>query len=788
VGRLLPLTRRAVVAAVGSTVGAAIALLISFYAVPLPERLSAAPSPVVRWRDGTPAHIFLAPDDRTRMAVRLTDVDPAYVRALFELEDRRFTTHVGVDPIALMRAAIGNLTGAGPRSGASTLTMQLVRVVEPRPRTYLSKGVEVWRAMQLETRLSKDQILSAYLTFTPYGRNVEGVEAASWAYFGHGSAHLAADEIAVLLAVPQAPNARYPAAANVSRLRAARDRIAAYLVSRDALPRGEGAAAVSGSALLDTVRGRPVPTRLRPFPREIAEVARWVRAEHPDVSDLTTTLDSGLHRTILRHVSRGRSTREERGIRHIAVVVVEHRTHEVVSLIGSLDPDGEGLGDQVPMFDVPRSPGSALKPFIFALGVDYGRALPDHLVLDIPAAYQGYAPRNFEDGYDGLVRLDHALSRSLNLPFVFLLEEVGVERFVDTLRRGGATSLHPDPSWYGLSAAVGGIELTPLEVTTLYASLASDGRSRPLSLDDGGASFTDGPELFSEGAAWLTRRALRLRDRPDFPARRDHAAVPSGIHWKTGTSFGHRDAWACGSGPTHTACIWMGNADMASSRWLVGAEAAGDLLFDVLESAGTRQAWVDPRPAGLIEIEVDAWSGYLPTGATPSTKRVWALAHRVPTRTDPFHVRMEVDVHTGEAVRPGCREGRTTEERTFVLFPASVRRWLTDGHRRLPEVPRYAPGCVPPGGQPPRILSPSPGEVRALIPGMAPTDQEVALIAESASGRTVSWFVDGQFLGEVGVEERMWWTPSVGEHVIVARDDAGRESQTTLTVRRLMPR
>lgn len=765
---------------------AALALVISFHAVPLPERLHAPGSPVVTWRDGTKAHVFLAPDERWRVSVDVDDVDPAYVDALLRLEDKRFRSHPGVDAVAIVRAAALNATRGRVVSGGSTLTMQVVRVVEPRPRTLSSKVVEAWRALQLEYFLSKDEILAAYLTFTPYGRNVEGVEAASLSYFGHSADALSAAEIATLLAVPQAPTSRYPQPDNVERLRGARDGIARFLADEGALPLGEGEGALDGDAVVAQVVEAPVPSALRPFPRELPVVAPWMREVWRDEETIRTTLDAGTQRSVARHMTRRHDELAARGIDQGVAIVAEHGTGEIVALVGSLDPWGEEDGDQVPMFDVPRSPGSALKPFLYARAIDEGLALPDHLVRDIPASYHGYAPQNYDGTYDGLVRLEDALSRSLNMPFVFLAHELGVDAFLGSLRQMGATSLVDEPGYYGLSVAAGGIELTPLEMVAFYTALADDGRWRPLRLTHPEVEPPPSMDVFTPGSAWLTRRALRLRDRPDFPARSQLAAVPVGIHWKTGTSFGHRDAWACGSGPEHTACVWLGNSDMTPSRHLVGAEAAGAPLFDILESVGPDRAvaWADPVPADLTRVEVDAWSGFLPTDASPDTRMAWALREKVPVQRDPFHVRLEVDTVTGEAVTAACRAGRSTRTETFVVFPAAVRRWLADQHRRLPEPPRLAPSCRPPGrAEAPTILSPAAGETRVLIPGLDPSAQEVPLEADTAWSGSLAWFVDGHWLGTVSAEERVWWTPVAGDHEVTVRDEAGRTSTVRFRVR-----
>ncbi|MFY0574248.1 penicillin-binding transpeptidase domain-containing protein [Cystobacter fuscus] len=318
-----------------------------------------------------------------------------------------------------------------------------------------------------------------------------------------------------------------------------------------------------------------------------------MRAQRPGQLVLRTTLDAGSQRLTERVMREAAPGLRAQAIHNGAAVVVDRERAEVVALVGSLDFFDTAHGGQIPGFATARSPGSALKPFIYALAIDEGLAGPEQRVADIPAAYGTYAPRNFDGKFQGLVRLESALSQSLNLPFVKLLQQLGVERFLGTLRLAGVTSLNPEPGHYGLSASVGGIELTPLEVAGLYLALAENGRARPLRVLAEDAPG-EAQELFSRGAAWLTRRALSLKDRPDFPARRQLTGLPSQVHWKTGTSFGHRDAWAAGSGPRHTAVVWTGNFDNSPSVHLVGAETSGPLLFDILEGLAPRGRTEDP--------------------------------------------------------------------------------------------------------------------------------------------------------------------------------------------------
>ncbi len=788
-GRRLAVARRALLPGVGLAAGLLLAGWIAALGTPLPERLTSEPSRIVRDRDGATLHVFLAPDERWRIPVELDEVDPDYLVALRRYEDKRFDSHLGVDPLAIGRAAALNATSGRVVSGGSTITMQLVRLLEPRPRTVRSKAIEALRAVQLELRLSKREILEAYLQFTSYGRNVEGIEAGALSCFGHSAQALSPGEIATLLAIPQNPVVRYPSTANEQRLREARDEIAAFLIERDALPRGLGEE-VSDDELLAMVVEAPVPPRLRPMPRRAPHAAWWLHEQAtPETHRIETTLDRGVQQAVEDRLASVRAGLERRGIRHGAVVVVDHRAMEVRALGGNLSFWEGGEGSQIPAFAVPRSPGSTLKPVLYALAIDRGLALPGFLVPDIPVAYGDYSPRNYDGRFDGLVTLEDSLSRSLNVPFINLLGEVGVEAFLARLRRMGAHSLAPEPGHYGLSAAVGGVELTPMELAAIYATLARGGASRDLAwLQEASPAADDAEEdrVLTPGGAWLTRRALAIRDRPDFPERRRLGAAPRAIHWKTGTSTGRRDAWAVGSGPTYTVAVWLGNLDNEPSAHLVGSEAAGPLLFDVLEELhrGAR-APSDPAPADLREITVCAYSGHPPGDACPQRRRELARHERVPTTSCPFHVKVDVDTETGLALAPHCRQGRSWATRTFVRWPSSVRRWVRTRHRQLPEPPRLAEGCqAPASGRPPAILHPPAGHVALLVPGLEADAQQVPLQAEASGAERLTWFVNGELLAAAPADERVWWIPSSGRHEILVADARGRSSKRWLEVRR----
>lgn len=740
--------------------------------IPLPEDFFEPGSQVVAFDDGSFAHVFLSPDEKWRINVKLEEVDSAFTRALVRLEDKRFFAHGGVDLSAVLRAAVGNLAQRRVVSGASTITMQLVRVREPRPRTLVSKVKEAFRALQLEGRLTKSQILAAYLQYVPYGRNIEGIEAASLSYFGHRPSALSGDEIATLLAVPQNPNRRYPTKGHAVRLKAARDGILERLSAWEVLPEG---AVKSG---LSTA----VPTRLHRFPRLAPHAAYWLRAQQPTALRIHSTLSRGAQKQAEDVVVASAESLRHRGISHAAVVVVDHSSGEVKALAGSAGFWSGAEGSQIASFAVPRSPGSALKPVIYGLALDAGQVLPEHLVLDVPVAYGNYVPKNYDGRFSGLVRAEQALSKSLNVPFVNMLQRVGVDRLIGNLQSWGVQSLQTRPGYYGLSAAIGGLELSPLELAGLYAMLARGGRHRSLSWRQDMSGEADLPGL-SGGAAYLVQRALRIKDRPDFPARRRFTGTPASISWKTGTSYGHRDAWAAGSNPRHTAVVWLGNLDQRPSGYLVGAQAAGPLLFDVLEGlqAGTEAALPQP-PKDLTRVEVCQYSGHVPGPGCAKTQFVWARQTAVPLEVCPYHVAMDIDVQSGLALAPRCRAHKTYQTQKFLVWPARLRRWLKDSARHAPQPPEFLAGCEgTPTLKGPRIISPGPGHLAVLIPGVDPGDQQIPLTSESGSHR-VSWFVDGEFLGAVETERPLWWRPAPGQHTAVVVDEAGRSVQRTFRV------
>lgn len=791
--------KRARLTLIAGVILAGLAVWIALWLVPLPARLAESDSTVVEWENGEPAHVFLAPDGRWRLRTRLERVDPHYIEALLGYEDKRFYTHGGVDVRAIGRAALSNLTHGHVVSGASTLTMQLVRMVEPRPRTYRSKIIEAFRAMQIEHAMSKDEILAAYLKFLPFGRNVEGLETAAWMYFGHDASALSPSEIATLLAVPQSPNRRYPSTQNKARLRAARAEIAGELFESGSLLRGAAPENLSNAQALAQINAQPVPVELRPMPRKMPHFAIWLRQRYPGEARLRTTIRASTQRIVEKLVGAHRERIGGLGAKNAAVVVIDHASGALRAAVGNFDFSDIKNHGQIPGFAVRRSTGSLLKPFILAQAIDEGFALPSHLVRDVPVNYAGYQPQNYSEQFEGLVRLDDALSRSLNIPFVQLMERIGVERFLNLLRGLGAKGIDARPGHYGLSVAIGGISATPLEIAQMYTALARRGDRAPLYFlragenADYGATFARHRGAFSPGSAHLVGEIMSRRARPNRTAARRIRDTPNRYAWKTGTSMGLRDAWTAGFGAHHTVAVWTGNFDNHAQTGIVGSQSAAPLFFDVIEALDKGLVFSDASESkplsdkenGLVEVKVCAYSGHLPTSACKHTKTAQIPAHSAPSRPCPFHTQRDIDKATGKALDLKCRKSRAYKTKSFVTWPVDVRRTMKNAGYKVPtKPPAYAPGCSPGGyDAQPHIVSPAPKTVLRLLSGISTQEQMVPLLAEKGvADAQLSWFVDGKFLGKAPAGQTKWWEPEVGAHEVVVTDARGGSASVRLII------
>lgn len=533
-------------------------------------------------RNGTLLRPFTTAAGRWRLPADVEETDPDYIALLLAYEDKRFFSHRGVDPLAVGRALWQAATRGRVVSGASTITMQLARLIEPREeRSLAAKFHEMVRALQIEATLSKREILELYLTLAPFGGNLEGIRAASLSYFGKEPRRLALHEAALLVALPQSPELRrpdrFPEAARAARRRVLERAVAAGLITP-----AEAAAAAA----------RPVPTQRRAFPMHAAHLAQDVVSAQAGRTVHRLTIDrdlqSALERIAAQHAYKAGPAQS------VAILLVEHASGEVLAHVGSADFFDARRAGQIDMARAIRSPGSALKPFVYGLAFERGLAHPETLIEDRPTRFGSYAPRNFDRDFQGTVSVREALQHSLNLPAVQVLEAVGPERFLARLRAAGAQIALPDWASPGLAVVLGGAGLRLVDLAQLYAGLARGGAPVTLrwSLDE--PHGQPPPErLLAPIAAWYVGDILRGTPPPA------HAAGGA-IAFKTGTSYGYRDAWAVGFDGRYTAAVWVGRPDGGASPGLSGIGAAAPLLFDVFARLGPSRAPLGTPPPDAV--------------------------------------------------------------------------------------------------------------------------------------------------------------------------------------------
>ncbi|MCT8972076.1 penicillin-binding protein 1C [Microbaculum marinisediminis] len=531
-------------------------------------------------RDGTLLNPFAIEDGRWRLKADLASVDPRFVQMLVAYEDKRFRDHAGVDPLALGRAAWQLATNGRIVSGGSTLTMQVARLLSPRGERSLGAKLRQMRdAIRLDLAFSKDELLRLYLTLAPYGGNLEGVRAASLAYFGHEPRKFSLAEAALLVALPQSPEARRPDR-DPQAARAARDRVLDRLVTAGAIQADELQPAL-------VVR---IPAARQDMPNLAPHLARLVSTQTPDAPGWQVSLDARLQAD-LEALAQDSATALG-PVQSVAILVADHGTGEVLAEVGSADFFDERRAGQVDMVRAIRSPGSTLKPLIYGLAFEAGLAHPETLIDDRPTNFGGYRPRNFDFGYQGTVSVREALEMSLNVPAVRLLEAVGPTRLVARLKRAGADPVLPRGDKPGLPIGLGGVGLSLDQLVTLFAGLAEGGAPVSLHRTLESPARASG-EFLDARAAWQVGDILE-----GTPPPAGHAS--GGFAYKTGTSYGYRDAWSVGYDGRHVIGVWVGRPNGAPIAGLSGRITAAPILFDAFERLGPKRVPLPSPPKGTL--------------------------------------------------------------------------------------------------------------------------------------------------------------------------------------------
>lgn len=746
---------------------------------PLSERFGG--SVAVRAQGGELLRLTLAPDQQYRLWVPLSRMSPMLVDSVRLYEDRWFDWHPGVNPAALVRSAWSTFTG-GRRQGGSTLTMQLARRLHGLDTRHVpGKLAQMGLATWLELRHSKAEILEAYLNTAPYGANIEGVEAASLIYFGKPAQALTMPEALTLAVIPQNPVKRIASRGQNAELQAARDRLWAIWQQRhpqDARPHAPEA------LLTPPARGRAKLPFLAPHLTD-ALLAR-PRASNAS-THIDTTLDVRMQRTLERVIQGYVRTHAERGIRNASALLLDTQTMAVRAVVGSADHRNAEIEGQVNGTLAKRSPGSTLKPFIYALALDQGLLHPRTMLKDAPSSFGAFSPENHDGQFAGPLSAQDALIRSRNIPAVSVAARLSRPNLHGFLQLNQVSRLQSE-AHYGLALVLGGGEVTMEELARLYAVLANGGRVRQLAYtrEDAqaqAAEEADHPPLqvLSEEAAFITLDMLRQTPRPDTA---EPARPP--IAWKTGTSWAFRDAWTAGVFGRHVLVVWIGQFDGAGNPAFVGIQAAAPLfvrIVDALRAEGLDPGEpVRPRLPQLRQVEVCADTGGMPDALCPVRAKTWFIAGKSPIRASTLHRTVWVDERTGQPVCAKAGE-RPAHAREVV-----VEQWGSDMRRlfRQAGLPRrqLASGCDADQvaeGQAPQIQEPMRGVNYVLRSGHS---RALALRADGGpDARTLHWFADDALIGRVNPGVALSWVPPrPGRYVLRVVDDQGRADARELQV------
>ncbi len=746
-----------------------------------PRQLFSDPlSPVLFSSDGRLLGARLAADEQWRFP-RMQAVPGRFFQALLEYEDRRFYRHRGVDLQALARAMWTNLRSRRVVSGGSTLTMQVVRIARKNPsRTYLEKVREMLLALRLELSRSKREILDLHAAHAPFGGNIVGIDAASWFYFSRGPEDLSWAEAAFLAVLPNDPKL-ISGAGNRALLKRKRDWLLERLQRRGCMSRLDCSLA----------RAEPLPPGAKPVPRLAQHLLDTLAARNSTGKPFLSFIRPGLQDTLSRIVQANGERLLRGNIRNLAAMIVDNRQGTVVAYVGNILRSGAEHGQDVDLLRSPRSTGSILKPFLYAVMLQEGGLAPATLVVDTPAHFPGYVPENFDRRFRGAVPARDALAWSLNIPAIRMLQQYGIPRFYNRLKKWGLTTLVRPPGGYGLTLILGGAEGNLFEITGLYAGLAQQAlgdasRRREIRLLRDEVPRASRLNDLGPGAAFLTLEALTEVNRPDEEGFWKSFASSKWAAWKTGTSFGQRDAWSVGVTPAYTVGIWAGNADGEGNPDLTGLSTAAPVLFDVLNALETGGAIPPPR-LWLKEVRVCRDSGFLAGDLCP------AVVAAVPRESHfqqpcPYHQLAHLDASRRWRVDSGCESpARMVHEPWFVLPPVQeyyYRRY----HPEYRTLPPFRSDCA-------EIFQAEAG--RQVISLVYPDVKTAVYIPIDLDGRpgqvvfeaihrrpetVIYWHLDDDYLTATRHFHQVAASPAPGEHRLVLIDEDGHRLERRFRV------
>ena len=749
-----------------------LAFLVTGYIFCLPRHLFHVPySTVVTDRNEELLGARIASDGQWRFPPRNTT--PEKIKeCLITFEDKHFYHHWGVNPFAIGRAFYQNVKNKRIVSGGSTLTMQTIRLARNESRTFREKLIEMIWATRLEFRASKEEILSMYISHAPFGGNVVGLDAAAWRYFGHSADDLSWAESAMLAVLPNAP-AMIHLSKGRKTLLDKRNRLLKQLLEKKTID----------SSTYELAISEPLPDEPHALP-QIAPylVSRFNQERNGEYS--RSTINKGIQTQVEDLAERWSNEFGRSDIRNLAILVIDIPSNQVVAYCGNVHFDRKQGGNQVDVIQAPRSTGSILKPFLYYAMLQEGSLLPDMLLPDVPVNINGFTPQNFSMQFEGAVPASEALARSLNIPAVTMLQRYGVPKFHSFLQQIGLKTINRSSSHYGLSLILGGAEATLWDVTNAYAMM---GRSllqlpqRSCSLLLPTSRITESTDPFQPGAVWQTFDALKEVNRPE---EIDWKSIPSmqTIAWKTGTSYGFRDAWAVGVTPRYAVGVWVGNATGEGKPGLVGAQTAGPVLFDIFNLLPS-SSWFT-RPVGIfVEAEVCRKSGHLKGRFCDETDTLLVLPAGLRTEACPYHHLVTLSANESQRIYENCANTEPTLRKSWFTLPPVWEWYYKQHHPEYKPLPPFKAGCGEDTFQPMQFIYP-PMNARIKLPKQLDGSKGFLTVelAHNNPNATVFWHLDETYQAQTQDFHKISLQPAAGKHSLTAVDGEGNTISTTFFV------
>lgn len=773
------------------TTGFVILLFVAFIFC-LPDPLFDNPySTVLEDKDGNLLSASIADDGQWRFPSQ-AEVPSKFESSILLFEDKRFYSHLGVDPLATFRAIQQNFKAGHVVSGGSTITMQVIRLSrQNHKRTYFEKIIEMILATRLELSFSKREILSMYAAHAPFGGNVVGIEAASWRYFGRKLDDLSWAESAMLAVLPNNPSLIHPGK-NRSLLKEKRDRLLERLSEKG----------VFDEVTLNLAKAESLPQKPLPLPRQAKHLLTRAVQEGHQQTRIKSSIDEALQIQAERILNEHQQRLSGNQVYNAAAIILKVETGEVLAYVGNADA-GREHSEMVDVINSPRSTGSILKPFLFAALMDDGKILPQTLVPDVPTLIGGFSPKNFSKDYDGAVPADKALIRSLNIPAVHELREFRYEKFYEVLKNVGITTLTQQADHYGLSLVLGGAEGTLWDITGAYASMARTlnnyfgviGTKRYDKSDFHPPTYLRVSDLKKENneltetswlnasGIWLTFETLKELYRPGEETGWRYFSSTKPIAWKTGTSFGFRDGWAVGTNPEYAVGVWVGNADGEGRPGLTGTDMAAPLLFDLF-SLLPGQPWFQQPLSEMEQIKVCAISGQRISSNCGSVNTIWVTSAGLQTQSCEYHKKIHLTMDEKFQVNLNCEKAERIHSANWFVLPPVQEYYFRTKNLSYKPLPPIRSDC----GDGSRLVAmdlvyPKAG-ASIFIPRELDGSAGMVLFeaAHRSSSSTIYWHLDGEYIGSTRKTHHLSLFATEGAHSLTLVDNDGEILIQSFTV------